>query len=257
MARAWTTSEKTNFKKTLKKLYIDKNLTISEIGKILGIAEQTVYDRLVRLGIKTRPQNKKNFLNKRSDFKIPKTKNSCLAEFFGIMMGDGSLSENQVMVTLGNKEDSYVKHVSELMELIFKTKVSVSVRKAGYKDVYIGSVELSKWLKNEGLVYNKVLSQVDVPKWLLQKDKFMISFLRGFFDTDGSIYKIKHGKQISFSNRSLPLLSSVRLMLLKLGYHPSKESVFKVYITRKEDFLKFLKQIKPAHKLKLDKMRRW
>lgn len=257
MASAWTEKEKKIFKKELHNLYIVNNLTINEVGKILEIAPQTVFKRLNILGIKTCSEKKVGYQNKRSDVFIPKKRTKELAEFFGIMMGDGSLSKNQVMVTLGSKEDSYVDYVSELMSNIFKTKTSVSTRKAGYKDVYIGSVDLSNWLVREGLVFNKVKNQVDVPKWVLQKDEFMISFLRGFFDTDGSVYKIRHGVQASYTNRSLPLLEAARYMLKKLGYSPSKESVFKVYLTKKVDLEKFLREIKPSNEQKLNKMRRW
>jgi predicted DNA-binding protein YlxM (UPF0122 family) len=166
MASAWTEKEKKIFKKELHNLYVVKNLTINEVGKELGIAPQTVFDRLKRLGIKTCSERKTKYQNKRTDVFIPKTRTKELAEFFGIMLGDGHVSKNQVMVTLGSKEDSYVEYASELMGCIFKTKINISTRKAGYKDVYIGSVDLSRWLIREGLVFNKVKSQVGVPKWV-------------------------------------------------------------------------------------------
>lgn len=257
MTQAWTKKEKTVFRKELHDLYTVKNLTINEVGKILNIAPQTVFDRLKRLGIKTCSEKKINYQNKRTDVNFPKKRTEELAEFFGIMMGDGSLSKNQVMVTLGSKENSYVQYVQRLMCSLFKTKVSASTRKTGYKDVYIGSVELSKWLVSEGLVFNKVKKQVGVPKWVLQKDEFMISFLRGFFDTDGSVYKLRYGIQVSYTNRSLPLLEATRCMLKKLEYSPSKESIFKIYLTKKADLERFLYEIRPSNKQKLDKMRRW
>jgi len=43
MAKAWTKIEKNKYKKELQKLYIKQNLSIKEIGKILDIAEQTVF----------------------------------------------------------------------------------------------------------------------------------------------------------------------------------------------------------------------
>jgi hypothetical protein len=251
MASAWTEKEKKIFKKGLHDLYVVKNLTINEVGNILGIAPQTVFKRLKILGIKTCSEKKTGYQNKRVDVCIPKKRTKKLAEFFGIMIGDGHLSKNQVMVTLGSKEGSYVEYVSELMSDIFKMKVNVSTREAGYKDVYISSVDLSRWLIEEGLVFNKVKSQVGVPKWVLQKDEFMISFLRGFFDTDGSVYKLRYGIQVSYTNRSLPLLEATRYMLRKLGYSPSKESIFKVYLTRRPDLEKFFSEIRPAHKLRV------
>ena len=253
MATAWTEKEKRVLKRELHNLYVVKNLTINEVGKELGIAPQTVFDRLKKLQIKTCSEKKRGYQNKRTDVYIPQKRTKELAEFFGIMMGDGSLSKNQVMVTLGSKEDLYVEYVHNLMLTIFKTKVVTTTRKTGYKDVYIGSVDLSRWLIGEGLVFNKVKSQIGVPKWVLQKDEFMISFLRGFFDTDGSVYKLRYGIQISYTNRSLPLLEATRYMLKKLGYSPSKESIYKVYLTKKTDLERFFKEIKPSHKLRVDR----
>lgn len=257
MASAWTEKEKMIYKKELNDLYVVKNLTINEVGKILKIAPQTVYDRLKRLDIKICSERKANYQNRRTDIFIPKKRTKELAEFFGIMLGDGHISKNQVVVTLGSKEDLYVEYVHKLMFSIFKTKVMTTIRKAGYKDVYIGSVDLSGWLIKEGLVFNKVKSQVQVPKWVLQKDEFMISFLRGFFDTDGSVYRLRYGIQVSYTNRSLPLLKATRYMLKKLGYSPSEESVYKVYLTKKSDLEKFFREIKPAHKLRVGRYEKY
>ena len=96
------------------------------------------------------------------------------------MLGDGHVSHFQVVVSLGNKEEKYAKHVKSLIEKIFKTHVKISLRDTGYRDVYLGSVDITSWLLKQGLVNNKVKSQVDVPKWIFNKNDFMRSFLRGF-----------------------------------------------------------------------------
>lgn len=75
----------------------------------------------------------------------------------------------------------------------------------------------------------------------------MKSFLRGFFDTDGSVYKLKFGVQMSFCNRSLPILKSLQLMLKKLEYNPSDISLYNMYLTRRGDIERFFKEIKPAN----------
>ena len=102
-------------------------------------------------------------------------------------------------------------------------------------------------MKKEGLVYNKVNSQVGVPGWVFGRSKFLKWFLRGFFDTDGSVYKLKFGIQISFKNKSLPLLKSVERALKVLGYHPSKVSAYAVYLTRRKEVLRFFRDILPAN----------
>ena len=163
------------------------------------------------------------------------------------MLGDGRLSPTQIIVTLGNKEKDYVLYVKNKIQNIFFASPKISIRKQGYHDVYLGSVILSKWLKKEGLVHNKVKSQVGVPKWIFSNKKYCEAFLRGFFDTDGSVYKLKFGIQISFTNRSLPILESLQKILFKLEYKVSSISSCKIYITKKEDIVRFFKDIKPKN----------
>ena len=73
--------------------------------------------------------------------------------------------------------------------------------------------------------------------------------MRGFFDTDGSWYKLRWGSQIAFNNKSQPLLSSARNMLLLLGYSASRAVGYKVYLTKKKDIERFFKEIQP-HNIK-------
>ena len=216
----------------MQRLYVIENRSIKEVGNILNIAEQTVFQRLKRLDIPTSPNHKVGFLKKRHDIVIPQYYSKELAEFFGIMLGDGHISHFQVIVNLGSKEDMYVVYVVELIRKIFRVRPKVCIRKNNYKDVYLGSVDLTKWLLEQGLVNNKVLSQVDIPKWIFSDKEFIQRFIRGFFDTDGSIYKLRYGVQISFTNFSRPLLRSLQKLLLELKYKPSGISSNKIYITR-------------------------
>lgn len=249
MARRWSLVEERKKFSELQRFYVRDNKTIGEIGKILGIAEQTVFQRLVRLGIPSAPERKTTYVaRRRKDITIPKQRTAKLAEFFGIMLGDGRLSPPyQIIVTLGTKELSYAKYVVGLISRLFGASPKIGIRNNGYKDVYLGSTELVSWLQKEGLVHNKVLYQVGVPGWIFTKKEFMIGFLRGFFDTDGSVYRLRFGIQISFTNKSQPLLQSTHRMMQILHYYPSKVNGYRIYLTRKLDILKFFKDVKPEN----------
>ena len=246
MARRWTMKEEKEYKEQLFELYVVHNKTIKETGLILGIAEQTVFQRLQRLHIPSTPSTKENYLRKRKDITFP-TQSTLLAEFFGIMLGDGHLSPTQVIVTLGTKEETYTTYVVELIQKLFSASAKIGIRKSGYRDVYLGSTEVATWLRQEGLVSHKVRSQVDVPQWIFERQEYMMAFLRGFFDTDGSIYRLTFGIQISFTNKSTPLLVSLQSMLKKLGYKPSKVGTMRVYLTRVSDVRRFFEEIKPKN----------
>ncbi len=246
MARRWTKEEEMAFRQELQSLYVTQNKSIAEVGSELGIAYQTVFDRLKRLGIKTIPEQKTKYSNRRNDVCLPK-KSVELAEFLGIMLGDGHISHFQTIVTLGTKELAYVQYVQALMQSLFKVSATISIKKSGYRDVYIGSTLITKWLRDQGLVSNKVATQVGVPKWIMSNKKYMRAFARGFFDTDGSVYALRFGIQISLTNKSAPLLLALQDMLRKLGYQVSEASAYRVYITKREDVKRFFKEVAPAN----------
>lgn len=258
MARRWTKEEECFYRKQLRNLYIVENKTIGEIAIKLKIAEASVFDRLRRLNIKTIPEKKLKYRNQRSDICLPK-KSERLAEFLGIMLGDGHISHFQTLVTLGTKELEYVRYVQTLMQELFKVEAKISIKKSGYRDVYIGSTLITKWLTQQGLVSNKVVAQVGVPKWIMSNKKYMCAFVRGFFDTDGSVYDLRHGIQISITNRSAPLLVALQDILRKLEYKVSGTSLYRIYITKRADVERFFMEIAPAnlkHRRRFDKFKR-
>lgn len=246
MARKWTTNEETHYRNQLHKLYVVQNKTINEIGRELGLAESSVFDRLRRLDIKSTPDRKVRYLNRRSDIILPK-ESPQLAEFLGVMLGDGHISHFQTIVTLGTKELPYVRYVQNLMQELFQVPAKISIKNTGYRDVYIGSTLITRWLKAQGLVENKVRDQVGVPSWIFTNKKFMSQFVRGFFDTDGSVYALRFGIQLSFTNHSVPLLHSLHSMLLKLGYKPSAVGKYSFYLTRRPDIERFFCEVCPAN----------
>lgn len=248
MSKKWTKTEFDTKYIELNRLYVIQNRSITEIGKILGLGKSTIYDRLVRFKIPSLKSKKLGFNNMRHDIKIPTKKSNHLAEFVGIMLGDGHINKNQITVTLGNKESQYVNYVANLIKSIFGITPKIIRLKQKYYVVYFGSVDAVRWFLSMGLAFNKVKQQVGVPNWIFNKDKFIANFLRGFFDTDGSIYKLKFGIQICYTNRSQPLLAATSCGLTKLGFNPSKISNFKIYLTRKSDVEKFFSLICPANK---------
>jgi DNA-binding transcriptional regulator WhiA len=247
MARRFTVEEENKYREELYELYVVQNRTISEIADILKLGSfQTVYDRLKRLQIPTCREKKERCNNKRTDIRLP-TRSCELAELLGVLLGDGSITHFQIWVTLGVKEMAYAKYVAVLIKHVFGGTPKIAIRGNNYKDVYLGSTVATNWLFNEGLVHNKVLSQVGVPMWIFEREEYMESFIKGFFDTDGSIYELRHGLQISLTNFSLPLLCSLQKMLEALRYHPSAISSHKVYLTRVPEIKRFFREIQPAN----------
>lgn len=260
MARRWTEEEERRHRAELVQLYIDQNKTISEIGRHLRISEQGAYDRLLRLGIPTARHLKKSFNNLRSDIRIP-GRSTQLAELFGILLGDGHVGRFQVVVTLGTKELAYAAYVRRLINTLFAAAPRITTTRRGHRTVYLGSTLVTQWLRAEGLAQNKVAAQADAPEWIRLQREYYAPFVRGFFDTDGSVYGLRYGIQISFTNRSSPLLASLHRMASELGYKPSAICGYVFYVTRHDLVERFFREIRPANPKHIRRfkqiMRRW
>ena len=154
-----------------------------------------------------------------------------LAEWFGILLGDGGLTKTQVRISLNSVADSgYIDFVSKLSEKLLEEKPKI-YKENNKKVVYVcfsGKNLVSMLLKLGLKTGNKVKQQVQVPSWIQTSKKFRISCVRGLMDTDGGIflhkYKVREKnyiyKKICFSNRSIPLLNFVFDVLKESGFSP-------------------------------------
>ncbi|MDP2665234.1 MAG: LAGLIDADG family homing endonuclease, partial [bacterium] len=156
-----------------------------------------------------------------------------LAEFVGIMMGDGGISKYQVAITLHHIDDlEYASFVVNLIKKLFRVTPSVyHSPKDSINDIVVSRKELVQYLHKLGLpIGNKVKQQFDIPKWIKRNRKFSIACVRGLVDTDGSIfthrYRVKGKwyayKKLSFTSASEPLRESVHSLLQKFGFHSRK-----------------------------------
>ncbi|MHB8155597.1 MAG: LAGLIDADG family homing endonuclease [Candidatus Omnitrophota bacterium] len=176
-----------------------------------------------------------------------------LAEFIGIMLGDGGLTNYQLNITLNSQTDrEYLLYVKNLLEKLFHIQPSVMLRKKENAARIVASGRnLVELLKRYGLkVGNKVRQSVDIPAWVLRKNEFAIACLRGLMDTDGCCYAYAHNVNkkryynfgLCFTNASLPLLKSVYTILEKNGYHPCVASR-RVYVHRKNEIAKYFQKV--------------
>ncbi|MHB8860399.1 MAG: LAGLIDADG family homing endonuclease [Minisyncoccota bacterium] len=154
-----------------------------------------------------------------------------LAEFIGIMMGDGGISMYQIIITLHHIDDlEYALFVTSLIERLFKIRPKIyHSPKNSVNDVVVSRKELVRYLHEFGLpIGNKVKQQIDIPVWIKHNQKFAIACLRGLIDTDGCIfthrYRVKNTqyayKKLSFTSASKPLRESVYDLLQEFGFHP-------------------------------------
>ncbi len=163
---------------------------------------------------------------------LPKNKTVDLAEFVGIMLGDGGITEEQATVSLNSEADKqYVEFVINLGNKLFRNKPTIIKRKDSKAvDLRYSGIKLVDFLISIGLKRgNKVKQQVGVPSWVQKSNSYKIACLKGLMDTDGcvgiSTHKYGPKRYIyynpCFANRSKPLLKFVANSFRDLGLHPS------------------------------------
>ena len=173
-------------------------------------------------------------------------KSALLAEFIGIMLGDGCLSSRfQVGISFNSETDrAYGGYLQRLFQRLFGVSATIQRRRETHGwTVVASSRALVEHLQVLGLVQgNKVVHQVDVPQWIWTRRRYQQACLRGLMDTDGSIYRYTHrvyGHQyvhagLCFTNHSRPLLLSVERSLKNCGFRP-RAGGYHVYLNRREE----------------------
>ena len=195
-----------------------------------------------------------------------------LAEFYGIMLGDGNLTKiksykvgtYQIRIVGDSRNDRlYLEnYVKPLIEKLFNVNVKVSKQKDANALIVIATGrELVNFLQMKGLKPgDKIRNLLDIPDWIKQNKNFLKFCLRGLYDTDGSAYKLtnQNSYQILFTNYNPVLLNAVRESLLSLGIGVSKVSRGRdITITKKSELRKFLKEVGFSNIKHLDKVKMW
>jgi intein/homing endonuclease len=167
----------------------------------------------------------KAHLKSHAPLKITKPKKSpTLAEFVGIMMGDGTISAYHIGITLNATDDAdYAVFVTKLIRKLFGIHPKIYKRKnKNAVAITVARKLLVEHLHSLGLpIGNKIKQGLDIPRWILNNPEFAKACLRGLMDTDGSVFthtykaktKIYRYRKLSFTSASPALLVSVQKVL--------------------------------------------
>lgn len=187
--------------------------------------------------------------------RIPKPPPSYeLAEFLGIMLGDGCITviekmyAYQVRIALNPKnEESYAKFVCKLVEKVFGIKPKLYYKGTALY-VCINNKDMVQHLKAYGLLSgNKLVNKAGIPLWIKEDNGFLAACLRGLIDTDGSVYRLSNQDpqllRISFKSVSSTLQRDVLDAFTSLGIRTSKVIYNNIHITAKSEIGKYLRTI--------------
>jgi hypothetical protein len=230
--------------------------------------------------------NFENFSNSQKN----KMKSSCeLAEFLGWHIGDGCVSINNrysEYTLTGDLIEEYPFYNNVILptfKKLFSNYVKKEIKLKEYKSngvcgIYIFDKNFVRFLqKNFGLKSGKKIN-ISIPN-IIKTDEQKISFLRGLFDTDGSIYycksnfktvneswytKFHYKSKIKLATISKPLIDQVYQLLCDLGFSPrirkpakqkiNENMMYGVVLYRKDDTQRWIEEIgfkNPKHQTKV------
>lgn len=199
--------------------------------------------------------------------KIPQ-KSKKLAEFVGIILGDGGLAPYHIQITLSNEEEGYKQYIIKLIVDLFGTVPKIHrLKYAKAINIVVQRKQLVDFCQDAGLVKgNKIKYQIDIPNWVKENKEFSKVCVRGLVDTDGCFYRNSYwvnGKKytyfkICFTSASTPLIKSVSSILMELGLKiVITKTNREVRIVDAKSVLQYIKIIGSHNQKHLDKIKAW
>ncbi len=184
-----------------------------------------------------------------------------LAEFIGIILGDGSIQSYKkgkkvgvysvrIAGDLKLDHDYHINFVKPLGEKLFGLKAGIHEKLQGNEVLTcFYSKNLVEFLGDMDLRSgDKIINKLRIPRWILENEDYLKACLRGLIDTDGSIFRMsqrdKNLLRIGFTNHNIELLNDTRDAFKKLGYHPSKIIKDRAFvISRQSDVTKYINEV--------------
>lgn len=197
--------------------------------------------------------SKKGGINSSRKFPLPEYSKN-LAEFIGIMLGDGGMSRGQISITLGYSTDyKYVPYIKRLVKKLFAIDISISYPPdEDAVKIRVSGVNLVRNLCNLGLVQgDKIKQQINIPSWIFKEESYMKFCVRGLIDTDGCVHRKtrreKNGFEyrsvgITFCSASKPLRESLMRIFSILGFKVAISNRI-IYLCGKEQIYRYVAEI--------------
>ena len=172
-----------------------------------------------------------------------------LAELIGVVLGDGHIAKfprTEGLTISGNAHNTgFTRRYGGLVQKLFGKKPYV-VRSGERKScmrIRIYQRDISKRLDIPA--GNRSTCVINIPSWVRQRRPFLIRYLRGLYEAEGSfsVHRPTFTFKFLFSNRNPSLLNAVMEGLGVLGFHPHR-SRDKVQLSRKDEVYRCMKLLR-------------
>lgn len=177
----------------------------------------------------------------------PFKKDGDLAELIGVALGDGNIFKfprtEALTIASNAKNKGFIRRYSSLIQKIFLKKPKINKPYGGCVRIRLYEKKISERLNfPTGARKDK---NTRIPRWILDNKNYLIRYLRGLYEAEGSfcVHKPTYTYKFFFSNRNASLLNNVYRSLKILGFHPHRGKD-KIQISRKEEVYKIKNLIK-------------
>jgi len=188
---------------------------------------------------------------------LPTELDGRLSELLGVIAGDGHVSRLKYQVHIcGHKQldRAYiVGHVAPLVTSLFRTTPFIRTNKATVYCRFYSKPVVLFFGRVFKIPIGKKKGRLRIPQQIRQNQEFLTHYLRGLFDTDGSIYRHhQSGLALDITSASPDFRADVVSALIVLGFHP-KHNGKNVQLYRQSEIKRFFEVVKPANEKHLIK----
>ena len=180
--------------------YVELHQGLQTAGRQFGISQFMMEKILKKYGIKKRTYTEAKQIGRKYTCNDDyfKNQNSEMAYILGLIASDGSVSQKENLIAIQLQEED--KQILEQIRILTQVQRPLEeyIRKeTGHKIFSFRnwSAEWKKDLSHYGIVPKKTFTLK--PPTFLSKE-YAIDYIRGYFDGDGSIYKIKNTNAVFF-----------------------------------------------------------
>ncbi|MDO8649744.1 MAG: hypothetical protein Q7K33_00270 [Candidatus Berkelbacteria bacterium] len=175
-----------------------------------------------------------------------------LAEFMGIMAGDGGVSNPwQFAITVNSIADRiYAEYIKNLIFRLFKLEIRFMERERHALVIVCSSTTVLDFLIDRGFTRgDKIRLGIGFPSWVHKKASYEKAFVRGLMDTDGCLFIHKHrvaGKEyrnlgLTFTSFAPGLVGGMAKALQNNGITPHFSNDRRsIYLYKVESVVKYL-----------------
>jgi hypothetical protein len=151
--------------------------------------------------------------------------NGDLAELIGVTLGDGSIhkyarTEGLRIVSNANNQ-GFIERYANIVERVFEKKPSVTRRRqSNAVDIRLYQKHISSRLCIPAGA--RAALNIKVPLWIGKKKPYLIRFLRGLYEAEGSycVHAPTYTYKFLFSNSNASMRKIVFDFTRQIGFHP-------------------------------------